>query len=108
MPPDRAASPPAPSGMIGILSTTLPDDRDILNYVVANVLKQPSDGPLVRALEGAGINEITDLLTLDHHSRNALTYELDNGTVKPLPLGYKNLLRVLKIFAHFHLVTRTF
>ena len=25
-------------------------------------------------------------------------YELDDGTVKPLPISYKNFLRVLKIF----------
>jgi len=68
---------------------------------VANVLKQPSYGPLVWALDEAGINEIMDLLTLDYHSRNALMYEQDDGTVKPLPLGYKNLLRVLKIFVDY-------
>ena len=68
---------------------------------MANILKQPSNGPLVWALDKAGINEIMDLLTLDYHTRNALTYELDDGTVKPLPLGYKNLLRVLKIFADY-------
>jgi len=66
-------------------------------HVLTNVLKQPSDGPLAQALEKAGINEINDLLTLDHQSRNVLTYELDDGTVKPLPIGYKNLIRVLKI-----------
>ncbi len=68
---------------------------------MANVLKQPSYGPLVWALDEAGINEIMDLLTLDYHSRNALMYEQDDGTVKPLPLGYKNLLRVLKIFVDY-------
>jgi len=51
--------------------------------------------------DAASINELTALLTLDYHSRNALTYELDDGTVKPLPLGCKNLLRVLKIFADY-------
>ena len=81
----RAGSSTAPPDEAGSSTAALPDDNDMLNHVVANVLKQPSDGPLVRALEGAGINEIMDLLTLDHHSTNALTYELDDGTVKPLP-----------------------
>jgi len=105
VPPDRVGSPTAPQGraatppgMIGIVSAPIPDESDILKYVVANVLKQPSDSPLVPTLDAAGINEITDLLTLDHQSRNALMYELDDGTAKPLPLSYKNLLRVLKIF----------
>ena len=98
VPPDRAASPP---GMIGILSAPILDESDIFNHVLTNVLKHPSDGPLTQALDGAGINEVMDLLTLDSHTRNTLTYELDDGTVKPLPLGYKNLLRVLKIFTDY-------
>jgi len=97
----RAPSPPAPSGIIGSLSTPIPDESDIFVHVLTNVLKQPSDGPLARALDEAGISEVNDLLTLDHQSRNALTYELDDGTVKPLPIGYKNLLRVLKIFVDY-------
>ncbi len=87
--------------MIGILSSAVPNESNIFNHVLTNVLRQPSDGPLVQALNAASINEITDLLTLDHHSRNTLTYKLDDGTVKPLPIGYKNLLRVLKIFVDY-------
>ena len=82
-------------------STMPPDGKDMLAHVVVNVLKQPADSPVVRALAGAGIIEILDLLSLDPRVRNALTYELDDGTVKPLPLGHMNLLRVLKIFADY-------
>jgi len=71
--PDRVATPPVSSGMFGNFS--IPTESDILTHVLTDVLKQPSDSPLVRALDEAGINEINDLLTLDHHSRNALTYE---------------------------------
>jgi len=108
VPPNRAGSPVAPQdravsppGMIGIVSAAIPTESNIFVHVLTNVLKQPSDGPLAWALNKAGINEINDLLTLDQHSRNALTYEWDDGTVKPLPIGYKNLLRVLKIFADY-------
>jgi len=87
--------------MVGIISATIPTKSDIFVHVLTNVLKQPSDGPLAQALNEAGINEVNDLLTLDHQSRNTLTYELDDGTVKPLPIGYKNLIRVLKIFADY-------
>jgi len=97
--PDRVATPPLPSSMFG--NFTAPTESNILAHVLTDVLKQPGDSPLVRALDEAGINEINDLLTLDHHLRNALTYERDDGTVKPLPIGYKNLLRVLKIFVDF-------
>ena len=48
------------------LELEITDKTFFLKYVVANILKQPSDGPLVWALDAAGINEITDLLTLDH------------------------------------------
>ncbi len=99
--PDRVATPPVSSGIFGNLSAPILDESDIFNHVLMNVLKQPSDSPLLQALDEAGINEINDLLTLDHQSRNALTYERDDGTVKPLPIGYKNLIRVLKIFADF-------
>ncbi len=87
--------------MVGIISAAIPTESDIFVHVLTNVLKQPSDGPLAQALDEAGINEINDLLTLDHQSRNALMYELDDGTIKPLPIGYKNLLRVLKIFVDY-------
>jgi len=97
--PDRVVTPPVSSSMFG--NFPVPTESDILVHVLMNVLKQPNDGPLACALEEAGINEINDLLTLDHHSRNALTYERDDGTTKPLPIGHKNLIRVLKIFANF-------
>ncbi len=100
-PPNRAMTTPVPSSMIGILSTTIPNESDIFIHVLTNFLKQPSDSPLAQAIHEAGINEINDLLTLDHQLRNALMYELDDGTVKPLPIGYKNLLRVLKIFTDY-------
>jgi len=97
-PQDRAVSPP---GMVGVISAMIPTESDIFVHVLTNVLRQPSDGPLARALDEASINEVNDLLTLDHQLRNALTYKQDDGTVKPLPLGYINLIRVLKIFADY-------
>jgi len=87
--------------MIGILSATIPNESDIFRHVMTNVLKHPSDGLLAWAHNEASINEINDLLTLFHHLRNALMYKQDDGTVMPLPIGYKNLLRVLKIFVDY-------
>jgi len=43
----------------------------------------------------------SDVLTLMQPARDALTYQEDNGTVKPLAIGHKNLLRALKIFAAY-------
>jgi len=77
-PQDRAVSPP---GMVGIISAPIPDESKIFNHVLSNVLRQSSDSPLIRALDKTGINAINDLLTLDNHSRNALTYEQDDGIV---------------------------
>jgi len=59
------------------------------------------DSPLIQALDEAGINEINDLLTLDPQLRDTLMYELKDSSVKPLPIGYRNLLRVLKIFVDY-------
>jgi len=73
-PPDRAASPHALSSMIGILSATIPNESNIFRHVMTNILKQSSDSPLAQVLDKNGINEINDLLTLDHQSRNALMY----------------------------------
>ncbi len=97
----RAPSPPAPSGIVGSLSAPIPDESDIFRHILMNVLRQPMDSPLIQALDKASINEINDLLTLDHQSRNALIYKLNDGSVKPLPIGYKNILRVLKIFVDY-------
>ena len=59
------------------------------------------DGPLSRALARGGIHVISDVLTLMQPARDALTYQDNNGTVKPLAIGHKNLLRTLKIFANY-------
>jgi len=56
--PDRAATPLVSSSMFGNLS--VPTESDILVHVLTNVLKQPSDSPLVCALEEASINEINE------------------------------------------------
>jgi len=97
----RAPSPPAPTGIIGSLSAMVPDESDVFRHVLTNILRQPMDSPLIRALDEAGINEINDLLTLDPQLRNPLTYKLNDGSVKPLPIGYRNLLRVFKIFTDY-------
>jgi len=56
----------------------------------------------VKAMARGGIHVISDVLTLMQPARDALTYQDDNGTVKPLAIGHKNLLRTLKIFANFY------
>ncbi len=74
-PPDEAGSSAAAPEEAGNPTADLPDDSNIFRHIVTNVLKQPSDGPLAQAFDEAGINEINDLFTLDHHSRNALMYK---------------------------------
>jgi len=66
------------------------------------ILKQPTDGPLSKALARGGIHTIMDVLALSQPAQDALTYQDDYGIVKPLPIGHKNRLRVLKIFATYH------
>jgi len=80
-------------------ATPAPDGVVMLEHMVTVVLKQAKDGPLAKALNAAAIQEINDVLHLNQPARDALTYLLDDGTKRPLPIGYRNLLRTLKIFA---------
>jgi len=80
-------------------NSPLPDGKAMLEHVVTVVLKQAKDGLLAKALDAAAVQEINDVLLLNQPARDALTFPLDDGTEKPLPIGYRNLLRALKIFA---------
>jgi len=80
-------------------ATPLPDGKAMLEHVITVVLKQAKDGPLAKALDAAAVHEINDVLHLNQPVRDALTFPLDDGTEKPPPFGYRNLLRVLKVFA---------
>jgi len=82
-------------------SSPLPDGKVMLEYVVTVVLKQAKDGPLAKALDATSVQEINDVLLLNQPTRDDLTFQLDDGTVKPLSNGHKNMLRALKIFANF-------
>jgi len=73
----------------------------MFGYVVTVVLKQAKDGSLVKALNSGGIYEIMDVLTLIQPARDAITYQEDDGTVKPFSIGYKGMLRTLGIFAKY-------
>ena len=78
------------------------DGETMLVHAVMVILKQPTDGPLSKALARGGIHTITDLLTLSQLARDALTYHDVYGNVKPLAIGHKNLLRMLKIYGAYH------
>jgi len=56
---------------------------------------------LAKALAATTLEEISDVLLLNQPTRDALTFQLDDGTVKTLPIGHRNLLRVLKIYANY-------
>jgi len=77
------------------------DGKVTLEHVVTVILKQPMDGPLSKALACAGIHTTLDILALTPLARDALTYHDDYGIVKPLLIGHKNQLQVLKIFATY-------
>ena len=70
----------------------------MLEHAVRVILKQPTDGPLSKALARGGIHVILDVLTLSQSARDALTYHDAYGTVRPLAIGHKNLLQMLKIY----------
>jgi len=69
---------------------TLPDGKVMLEHVVTEVLKQAKDGPCPRAW----LEEESMLFQMSSLScnRDALTYQDDNGIVKPLAIGHQNQL----------------
>jgi len=75
------------------------DGEAALKHVLAEVLSQPSDRPLTKALERSGFNKIYDVLLLNQAERNTLTFLDANGVITPLPIGLKNLLRSIKLFS---------
>ena len=54
------------------------------------IIKQPTDGPLSKALTCMGIHTTLDILALLQLAQDALTYQDDYGIVKPLAIGPKN------------------
>jgi len=82
-------------------SSPPPNDKVMLEHVVTVILKQAKDGPIAKALAAAALEEINNVLLLNQPSRESLTYQLADGTEKTLPIGYRNLLRALKIYADY-------
>jgi len=77
------------------------DGETMLVHAVMVILKQPTDGPLSKALARGGIHTVTDILALSQSERDALTYHDVYGNVRPLAIGHKNLLRMLKAYAAY-------
>jgi len=57
---------------------------------------------LSKALAHTGIHTTSDIIALLQSAQDALTYQDDYSIVKPLLIGHKNQLRVLKFFATYH------
>jgi len=75
--------------------------EEALQHVITVVLKQPKDGLLAQALIRGGLNEIFDVLLLNQPDQDALSY-LDGETlITPLPIGYKNLLKAMKMYSSY-------
>ncbi len=69
------------------------DRKTMLVHVVTVILKQPTDGPLSKALARGGIQTVTDVLALLQLAQDALTYQDDyDGNLKSLAIGKKNRL----------------
>ncbi len=63
-------------------NSPLPDGKVMLEHVVTVVLKQAKDGLLAKALDVATVQEINDVLILNQPARDALTFQLDDDTLK--------------------------
>jgi len=75
--------------------------KAMLKHVLSVVFKQPKDGSLAKALDRGGIHEIFGVLYLSQLDCVNLTHVEDGGTVKPISIGHKGMLKTLKLFAAF-------
>jgi len=78
-----------------------PDGKAMLEHVLTDVFKQPKDGSLAKALDRGGVHEIFGVLSLSQSDCVNLTYMEDGGTLKPISIGQKGMLKTLKLFAAF-------
>jgi len=78
-----------------------PDGKAMLEHVLSVVFKQPKDSSLAKALDEGGICDIFGVLSLSQSDHSNLTYVEDGGTVKPISIGHKGMLKTLKLFAAF-------
>jgi len=68
-------------------------------HIVSNVFEAPDDGPLSKALEHAGYDNIWALITLRDEDIEALTFD-KSATEKDVPLGRAHQ-SLLHIFCHY-------
>ena len=68
-------------------------------HIVSNVFEAPDDGPLSKALEHAGYDNIWTLITLRDEDIEALTFD-KSAMEKDVPLGRAHQ-SLLGIFCHY-------
>jgi len=68
-------------------------------HVMSNVFEVQDDGPLSKALEHAGYDNIWTLITLQDEDIEALTFD-KSATEKDIPLGRAHQ-SLLHIFCHY-------
>jgi len=69
------------------------------DYQSTHNQENPKDGSLAKAFDRGGIHEIFGVLSLSQSDCDNLTYVEDGGTVKPISIGHKGMLKTLKLFA---------
>jgi len=60
----------------------------MLEHVVTVILKQVKGSSLAKALGREGIHEMYGVLSLSQSDCDALTYQEEDGTVKPISIGH--------------------
>jgi len=76
--------------------TTQTQLKAALTHVIEEVFGfKDQDHPLRKALTAEGIDTLYDMLTMPTTDIDALAYD-DSGTERPVPKGYRNLIKVYK------------
>jgi len=70
--------------------------KAILVRILTEVIGLEDDDGLVKALDGAGIRSMSDLLALTDLQAENLTYPDASGVQKSVPLNQRNMIKILK------------
>jgi len=73
---------------------------EAFKHILSNVLEAPEDGPLAKALQSAGYDDVWSLVTMSDADIDSLTFDRSEKE-KNIPLGRAHQA-LLHIFCHYH------
>ena len=85
------------------MAMTRAQGREAFRHVVCNVMDEPYDGPLAKALLNHGYEDIIDLLMLQNCDIERLTYDRDDGVTQVVSPSCMVQIEAILAFLRFHI-----